>query len=64
MIFKDKINNLPLYSSIPTGEALLWRDKLNKRIGIKRKPNYDFDVDGNANVDALYVDGTKMIWYE
>ena len=64
LIFKDKINNLQLYSSIPTGEALLWRDKLNKRIGIKRKPNYDFDVDGNANVDALYVDGTKMIWYE
>ena len=64
LIFKDKINNLPLYSSIPTGEALLWRDKLNKRIGIKRKPNYDFDVDGNANVGALYVDGTKMIWYE
>ena len=64
LIFKDKINNLPLYSSIPTGEALLWRDKLNKRIGVKRKPNYDFDVDGNANVDALYVDGTKMMWYE
>lgn len=64
LTFKDKINNLPLYSSIPTGEALLWRDKLNKRIGVKRKPNYDFDVDGNANVDTLYVDGTKMIWYE
>lgn len=64
LTFKDKINNLPLYSSIPTGEALLWRDKLNKRIGVKRKPNYDFDVDGNANVDTLYVDGTKMMWYE
>lgn len=64
LTFKDKINNLQLYSSIPTGEALLWRDKLNKRIGVKRKPNYDFDVDGNANVDTLYVNGTKMIWYE
>lgn len=64
LTFKDKINNLPYYTSIPTGEALLWRDKLNKRIGIKRKPNYDFDVDGNANVDILYINGTKMIWYE
>lgn len=64
LTFKDKINNLPFYQSIPTGEALLWRDKLNKRIGIKRKPNYDFDVDGNANVDTLYINGTKMIWYE
>lgn len=64
LTFKDKINNLPLYQSIPTGEALLWRDKLNKRIGIKRKPNFDFDVNGNCNMDALYVNGTKMIWYE
>lgn len=64
LTFKDKINNLPFYQSIPTGEALLWRDKLNKRIGIKRKPNYDFDVDGNANVDALYVNGTKMMWHD
>ena len=64
LTFKDKINNLPYYASIPTGEALLWRDMANKRIGIKRKPNYDFDINGNGNMDALYVNGTKMIWYE
>ena len=64
LTFKDKINNLLYYAAIPTGEALLWRDMANKRIGIKRKPNYDFDINGNGNMDALYINGTKMIWYE
>ena len=45
LTFKDKINNLPFYYSIPTGEALLWRDLANKRIGIGKKPNAPFDLD-------------------
>ena len=64
LTFKDKINNLPVYHPIPTGEALLWRDKLHKRIGIKRKPNHDFDVAGGANMDALYINNVKTMWYE
>ena len=64
LTFKDKINNLPVYHPIPTGEALLWRDKLHKRIGIKRKPNHDFDVAGGANMDALYINDIKTMWYE
>lgn len=58
LVFKDKINNLSIVESIPTGEALLWRDKLNKRIGIKRKPTFDFDVDGDINISGnYYVNG-------
>lgn len=45
LTFKDKINNLPFYYSIPTGEALLWRDLANKRIGIGKKPSAPFDLD-------------------
>lgn len=52
LIFKDKINNLPLYSSIPTGRALIWRDLNNGYIGIGKKPTSTLDVQGNAKVSG------------
>lgn len=76
LTFKDKINNLPYYTSIPTGQALIWRDLNNGYIGIGKKPTKKLDVDGDINSDgeiisnsnlkgsALYINGTKMIWYE
>ena len=51
LTFKDKINTLPFYQSIPTGKALLWRDMANKRIGIGKKPTKTLDVAGNVNID-------------
>lgn len=49
---------------ISTANALMWKDLQNKRVGIGKKPDFTFDVDGNGNVTALYINGTKMIWYE
>lgn len=51
LTFKDKINNLSYHTSIPTGEALLWRDMANKRIGICKKPTKTLDVAGDVNID-------------
>lgn len=64
LTFKDKITNLPYYTSIPTGRALIWRDLNNSYIGIGKKPTKKLDVDGSINGSDLYVNGTKMIWYE
>ena len=64
LTFKDKINNLPYYASIPTGEALLWRDMANKRIGIKRKPNFDFDVNDVEQVFRLFFSDSKYLQYD
>lgn len=49
---------------ISTANALMWKDLQNKRVGIGKKPDFTFDVDGDGNVTALYINGTKMIWYE
>ena len=49
---------------VSTANALMWKDLQNKRVGIGKKPNFTFDVDGDGNVTTLYVNGTKMIWYE
>lgn len=62
LTFKDKINNLPLYQSIPTGEAMLWRDMTNKRVGIGKKPTKTLDVAGDTNIDEdLSVSGDVNI---
>lgn len=51
--------------TISTANALLWRDLTNKRIGVGKKPSKTLDVAGDINADnALYINGTKMIWYE
>ena len=52
LTFKDKINNLPFYQSIPTGRALIWRDLNNGYIGIGKKPTATLDVQGNAKVSG------------
>lgn len=52
LTFKDKINNLPYYTSIPTGRALIWRDLNNGYIGIGKKPTTTLDVQGNAKVSG------------
>lgn len=49
---------------ISTANALMWKDLQNKRVGIGKKPDFTFDVDGDGNVTALYINGVKMIWYE
>lgn len=50
LMFSDKITNLPYYTSIPTGKALLWRDLLNSFIGIGKKPTCQLDVEGAIKV--------------
>ena len=52
LTFKDKINNLPYYTPIPTGRALIWRDLNNGYIGIGKKPTSTLDVQGNAKVSG------------
>ena len=49
---------------VSTANALMWKDLQNKRVGVGKKPDFTFDVDGDGNVTALYINGTKMIWYE
>lgn len=35
-----------------TADALLWRDLANKRLGIRTKPNYTLDVNGDTNISG------------
>lgn len=44
--------------SIGTADALLWRDLANKRLGIRTKPDYTLDVNGNIGVrNDIKIDG-------
>lgn len=59
---KDKLTQLPILTDIPAGEALLWRDLSNKRIGIKKKPGYALDLDGDCNITGNYkINGVNLI---
>lgn len=58
LTFSDKISTIANLTSIHTGKALIWKDLLNKRIGIGKKPDVTLDVDGNTNISGnLKVDG-------
>lgn len=48
---------------VSTAEALLWRDLLNKRIGINKKPLQTFDVNGGVNMESLYMKNNQILWY-
>ena len=61
----DRLTTISYTLDIPTGKALVWKDLVNYRIGIGKKPSKTLDVAGDINTGgALYVDGVKMIWYE
>jgi len=62
LTFKDKINNLPYHASIHTGEAILWRDTANKRIGIGKKPTKMLDIAGNAGIDGQLLKNAGSSW--
>lgn len=49
---------------IPAANAFIWKDLANKRLGINKKPDKTLDINGDINATALWVNGTKMIWYE
>ena len=49
---------------VSTANALIWRDLANKRIGINKKPELTFDVNGAAGAEELYLHNNKMLWYE
>lgn len=58
---QDKLTQLPILTDIPAGEALLWRDLSNKRIGIKTKPSYALDLDGDCNITGNYkINGVNI----
>ena len=51
--------------TISTADAFIWKDLANKRVGINKKPEKTLDVAGDTNIDgALFINGTKVIWYE
>lgn len=47
-------------TQLSTANALIWRDLNNKRIGINKKPDYTFDVDGNINATKIYKNGVEI----
>lgn len=51
-------------NSLSTANGFLWRDLKNKRLGINKKPDHTLDVGGEANMDALYINGIKVLWEE
>ena len=59
---KDKLNNLTYLYSIPTGQALLWRDMANSRIGIGKKPSYTLDIKGTAHVSGQFKQEGNGSW--
>lgn len=62
--------------TISTADAYIWKDLLNKRVGIGKKPDKTLDVNGDTQIDgslnvngelkgnALYINDIKTIWYE
>ena len=49
----DKLSNITTTSyDLSTADALIWRDLVNKRVGIKKKPTCPLDVNGAGNFDG------------
>ena len=61
---EDLLESTTIDLVLTTAFVFLWRDLKNYRLGIKKKPQYDLDIDGDMNGNALYIDGKKMLWYE
>ena len=48
---KDRLATREASIMIPSSQPLLWKDRLNKWLGIKKKPTCELDVDGNINAN-------------
>ena len=57
---KDRLATREASIIIPSSQPLLWKDRLNKWLGIKKKPTCALDVDGDVSASgSLRVDGTS-----
>lgn len=54
---KDRLDSCEFTLTIPSSQPLLWKDRLNKWLGIKKKPTCALDVDGSINGTKLYYNG-------
>jgi hypothetical protein len=61
--FSDKLETITAGGyRIGTADALLWRDLQNKRIGIRKKPDYTFDINGDLGLSGnLYYGSGQRI---
>ena len=58
LVFNDRLETITLNPyRLSTAEVLLWRDLLNKRLGINKKPDYALDVDGDVNGTKIRYNG-------
>lgn len=55
---KDRLSTREATITIPSSQPLLWKDRLNKWLGIKKKPTCALDVEG-AMKSSNYVDATN-----
>ena len=57
---KDRLATREASIIIPSSQPLLWKDRLNKWLGIKKKPTCELDVDGDVSASgSLRVNGTS-----
>lgn len=57
---KDRLATREASIMIPSSQPLLWKDRLNKWLGIKKKPTCELDVDGDISASgSLRVNGTS-----
>jgi len=53
----DKIDsNISNSYKINTADVYVWKDLNNKKIGINKKPEYDFDINGSLGCKTFYTD--------
>ena len=57
---KDRLATREESITIPSSQPLLWKDRLHKWLGIKKKPTCALDVDGDVSASgSLRVNGTS-----
>ena len=54
---KDRLATREATITIPSSQPLLWKDRLNKWLGIKKKPTCALDVDGKITATGEVVGG-------
>ena len=66
LVFNDRLETITLSPyRLSTADVLLWRDLLNKRLGVNKKPDYSLDVQGDVKASGTLrgnesrVDGTS-----
>ena len=61
----DRLATRETSVAIPSAQPLLWKDRANKRLGIKKKPDYTLDVDGdirtNGYLRTAYINASNNI---